>query len=143
MSFAIAVGLLCLAVIDVIHHNPLPTSILLFILYLIVMYFIVFIVVLSVTAKGLILLHRQERLFGICISDEEIDPDHLNRRWFITKNDYLFAFYRGFISKTGKIHKLYNNGLSEMYLWDCEGKRHKVRCHYLELEALKQWLKEE
>lgn len=143
MSLIIAVGLLGFTVMNVIYHNPLSISIQLSVLYLIGMYFIVFIVVLSLTAKGLFLLHRQERLFGIRFSDEDIDPDHLDRRWFITKNGYLLAFRRGFISKTGKIHRLYNNGLSEMYLWDCEGERHKVRCHYLELEALKTWLKEE
>lgn len=140
-SFLIAAVLLYIIIVGIVHHTPSSTMIPLLCFYVLVMYGLVLVVAMLGFAKGLRLLRRQEKLFGFRFSDEELDPERPDGRWFISTDFYLLAFRRDFIGRVGKIHALSGWGLSEMLLWDCEGKKHKIRGKYIQLKALKRWLK--
>ena len=91
--------------------------------------------------KGLLLLRRQERLFGFRFDDEGLDPEDPDGQWFLSSDFYLLAFRRGFIRKTGKIRKLYDGrNLCVMTILDCEGKKHRLRGFEPDLLALKRWV---
>ena len=113
-------------------------------LYLAAILYLVFLVVFLLGRwKGVLLLRRQERLFGFRFADEGLDPDLPNERWFLSTDFWLIAFRRGFIRKTGKIRTLdegRGKRLCTMAVLDCEGKKHRIRGFEPDLLALKQWV---
>ncbi|MBR5342958.1 MAG: hypothetical protein IK149_03580 [Oscillospiraceae bacterium] len=141
-AFSVIFGLVALFLFvgGLLHHTALPTLLLLTGAYLLLMELMVLIIVQLGLIKGLFLLAQQEKLFGFRFSDENLDPDNPDGRWFISTDFYLLAFRRGYISRGGKIRELSGWGMSEMELWDCEGKKHRIRGKYKDLKALKQWL---
>ena len=110
-------------------------------LFLTALLYLVFLVVfLFGRWKGVLLLLRQERLFGFRFAEENLDPEQPDERWFLSTDFYLLAFRRGFICKWGKIRKrCEGRGLCAMAILDCQGSKHRIRGLEPELLALKRW----
>ena len=142
-GFSLIIGFVVMVLIvgGVIRHRPASILVPLLCVYVAVMAALALIVASLGFARGLRLLRRQEKLFGFRFSDEELDADRPDGRWFISTDFYLLAFRRDFIGRVGKIRALSGWGMSELLLWDCEGKKHKIRGKYMELKALKRWFK--
>ncbi len=88
---------------------------------------------------GFLLLRRQERCLGFRFADEKIPLDRPDARWFISCDFYLTAFRRGFLRKTGKIHRIGNRGLCKMAVLDFQGKRYVIRDDRETLSNRKRW----
>ena len=137
-----AVALIVHIVIGIVYHAGVWTLLALSVLMVLLLYLILLVVLLFGQWKGLFLLRRQEKLFGFCFAEEDLDQARLDDRWFISTDFYLLAFRRGFIIKAGTIRVLDSKSSSStMTIMDCEGKKHRIRANYLELIELKKWLK--
>ena len=142
-SGIIALALIIFIIGGITHHTALSTMMLLLGAYCLMMFLLAFLVVSTGIVKGLFLLHRQEMIYHFSFSSEDLDENDGKNVWFISTDFYLLAFHRGFIIRAGKIHALSGWGRSMLFIWDCEGKKHKICAKYTQLKALKKWLKEE
>ena len=136
-AIALAGGVLC----GLLYHLG-PRKILALSLCMAAILYLVFLVVFLLGRwKGVLLLRRQERLFGFRFADEDLDPEQPDERWFLSTDFWLLAFRRGFLHKTGKIRRLYEGrDICTMAVLDCEGKKHRIRGFEPDLLALKQWV---